>query len=240
MKILSIGNSFSQDAQRYLHDVFAASGVSVKNVNLYIGGCSLERHYRNMLAEDKAYSLEVCGHSTGFSVSLKEALLSDFFDVITLQQVSHEAPFGHTFDPYLPALAEYVRRLCPRAKLYLHETWAYEADSARLASLRFGSPEEMLDKVRTSLQAAAKEIDADGIIPSGEAMGALMAAGKRPHRDTFHASLGLGRYTLALTWLATLTEASPLGNGFRVFDEPVTEEECALAQQIAAEAVFPL
>lgn len=49
MKILSIGNSFSQDAQRYLHRLAKHEGVQLKTVNLYIGGCSLQRHYENIL-----------------------------------------------------------------------------------------------------------------------------------------------------------------------------------------------
>ncbi len=38
LKILSIGNSFSQDAQRYLYDISKSNGEEIKNVNLYIGG----------------------------------------------------------------------------------------------------------------------------------------------------------------------------------------------------------
>ncbi len=49
MNILAIGNSFSQDATRYLHAVMQAGGVAGRVVNLYIGGCSLEQHWRNAL-----------------------------------------------------------------------------------------------------------------------------------------------------------------------------------------------
>lgn len=48
--VLSIGNSFSQDAQRYLHDLAESKGVDLETVNLMIGGCSLERHFRNLKA----------------------------------------------------------------------------------------------------------------------------------------------------------------------------------------------
>ena len=49
MKILSIGNSFSEDAQRYLHQIANANGDDIFCANLYIGGCSLERHYNNII-----------------------------------------------------------------------------------------------------------------------------------------------------------------------------------------------
>ena len=44
--VLAIGNSFSQDATHYLHQIAASDNVEMKVVNLYIGGCSLEQHWR--------------------------------------------------------------------------------------------------------------------------------------------------------------------------------------------------
>ena len=41
MKVLSIGNSFSEDAQRYLHDLGKHNGVSIKAVNEAISGAIL-------------------------------------------------------------------------------------------------------------------------------------------------------------------------------------------------------
>ena len=48
MKILAIGNSFSQDATRYLQDIAASAGENLFVRNLYIGGCSLEMHAKNI------------------------------------------------------------------------------------------------------------------------------------------------------------------------------------------------
>ena len=59
MNILSIGNSFSTDAQRYLHQIAKADGEVLKCYNLCIGGCTLSRHYRNMLSEQQKYDLEM-------------------------------------------------------------------------------------------------------------------------------------------------------------------------------------
>ena len=39
MKILAIGNSFSQDATAYLHRMAEAGGMETKIVNLFIPGC---------------------------------------------------------------------------------------------------------------------------------------------------------------------------------------------------------
>ena len=48
MNILSIGNSFSQDAQHFLHDLSMHGEEEIYSVNLYIGGCSLETHSKNI------------------------------------------------------------------------------------------------------------------------------------------------------------------------------------------------
>ena len=63
IKILAIGNSFSQDATHYLHQIAAADHVDLKVVNLYIGGCSLERHWNNILTEAEDYLYEENGES---------------------------------------------------------------------------------------------------------------------------------------------------------------------------------
>ncbi len=55
--------------------------------------------------------LEMNGNSTGFYVSLKEALLNRDWDVITVQQVRSQSPDYDTYQPYLDKLVEYIR-LC--------------------------------------------------------------------------------------------------------------------------------
>ena len=46
LRILAIGNSFSQDAvEQNLHEIAKADGQELIIGNMYIGGCSLERHY---------------------------------------------------------------------------------------------------------------------------------------------------------------------------------------------------
>ena len=108
IKVLAIGNSFSQDATRYLHDIAAADGLELKVVNLYIGGCSLNTHINNAVKDLPLYTYELNGKDTGKMISIKDALLADKWDVVTLQQVSHESICYETFQPYLSRLTEYV------------------------------------------------------------------------------------------------------------------------------------
>lgn len=241
MKILAIGNSFSTDATHYLYGIARADKVKLKVVNLYIGGCSLYRHYRNMLSEGKAYLYELDGISSGLFVSLKEALLSDEWDIVTFQQASHYSPDAATYEPYLSRLADYVRELAPAAKFYIHQTWPYEPGCARLALAKMQSSEEMLTNLTENYQAAAERIGASGIIPCGDAMyryhAAVKDSGRSAYRDTFHADLGAGRYLIGLVWYKVLCGGEPEGNAFRDFDVMVAEEAVLLAQKKAKEAV---
>lgn len=227
MKILSIGNSFSQDAQRYLHRLAKHDGIELKTVNLYIGGCSLQHHYINMLDDKADYDLELNGEKTGAKVSIGQALASDHWDFVTLQQASHFSGEYETYLPYIEALAEFVRKNCPHSKIIIHQTWAYEEGSEKLKNLlKFASSTEMLSAIRDSYERAAKKISADGIIPCGEAMMQAVKLGvEKIHRDTFHASLGAGRYLLALCWYKALTGSDISNNSFDDFDVPVTAQE---------------
>ena len=49
MKLLAVGNSFSQDACTFLHQTAQAQGLDLEVTNLYIGGCPLEKHYQNLI-----------------------------------------------------------------------------------------------------------------------------------------------------------------------------------------------
>ena len=227
MNILAIGNSFSEDATRYLHQIARADGENIQVVSLYIGGCSLERHYRNMLSGERAYELQYNGQRTGFYVSLNEALLNRDWDIITIQQQSSRSPNVQSFRPYAAEIADFARKCVPHAKIYVHQTWAYEDGSDMLFNVaKYPTANDMLRDIIASYATVAEEIKADGIIPCGEVMASLLENGiPKIHRDSFHASFGLGRYALALTWYATLTGRSVVDNTFSDFDEYISPED---------------
>lgn len=238
MKVLSIGNSFSCDAQRYLHRIAKKEGVNLKTVNLMIGGCSLRTHYLNTLQDSVAYGLGYNGEETGFKVSISQALASDDWDVITLQQASNFSAKYDTYTYYLERLAEYVRKYCPHAKIYIHQTWAYADDSERLQKQGYLTMADMFADIEASYAKAAAAIHADGIIPSGQAMlNASQFGIEKVHRDTFHAALGVGRYLVGLTWYKALTGNDISENAFDDFDVPVSDEERKIAIK-AVEAAF--
>ncbi len=236
LQVLAIGNSFSQDATRYLHQIARADGFSLQIVNLYIGGCTLERHFRNSLSDDKAYVLEVNGENSGFFVSLKEALLNRKWDIITLQQASHQSIDYQNYQPYLNELSAYIKKYAPTAKQVIHQTWAYAQGSERLTNLGYDDQGKMYQDLFAAYQKAVTDSSADGMIPSGMLFQNLLEHGiDKLHRDGFHATMGLGRYALALLWYHILTGNDVTKNTFRDFDQPVTEEEIAIIKQCVNE-----
>ena len=241
MQVLAIGNSFSSDSTRYLAQIARAQGENLTAINLFIGGCPLERHFRNMHTGKEAYSLYCNGTETGFFVSMDEAILSRAWDVITIQQASPSSFKKETYQPYLHALCEHIRALCPKAKLYIHETWAYEEGSTMLAKhYPDGTSLDMHRDVVRCYRESEKEEGFDGLIPSGELIRALLDNGvARIHRDGYHLSFGLGRYATALLWFRMLTGKSVAENTFCDFDEEISAEEIALAKRLV-DAVEPL
>lgn len=237
MKILSIGNSFSQDAHRYLHAVAESAGVELETANLYIGGCRLSLHHEHMMSGARAYELEKNGVGAGKRISILEALESDSWDVVTLQQQSSSSAVYGTFQPYLNDLAAYVRDKAKGAKLALHQTWGYADESEKLYVAGYPTHSAMFAPIRDSYARAMEDSSADILIPSGETVRILAESGFVVHRDGFHASRGLGRFALALTWLGRLTDVDLSTARFDAFDLPVNEEQYEAAIAAAKSAL---
>ncbi len=239
IKLLVIGNSFTQDSVRYLYGIARAAGQEMRVVNLYISGCSLYRHYRNMLSEEEAYDFEINGFKTGLKVSLKHALLMEEWDYIVTQQCSPDSFQYKTYQPYLDALAAYIRRLCPPAKLCLQMTWAYDPEFSRYQTMSVSTPVEMLSGIKQAYRNAAESINARFLIPTGIAMKRLYAVlGGAVYRDKYHANLGVTRYMIGCLWFMAITGIDIIDNTFADFDVPVSDEEISLAKEIARQTLL--
>ncbi len=233
MNILAIGNSFSQDAMRYLHQIAKADGFYIKAVNLYIGGCSLQRHDSNLNEDARDYVYQLNGQEGGSLVSIREALKSDTWDVVTMQQASHLSVDYSTYQPYLRHLSDYIRQHAPLAGQRIHQTWAYEQGSERLtAELGYRDQYDMYSDLKDAYEKAAMDLGGLPVIPCGTAFqNALRLGINRLHKDTYHATLGIGRYILSATWYESLSGNHIDGNTFSDLDELVDPELLKLAKR---------
>lgn len=222
VKILAIGNSFSQDATHYLHQIAMAGGINTKVVNLYIGGCSVERHWQNIEQNSKLYLYERDGKSTEQYVSIKDALTEEDWDYVITQQASHDSGLQETYYPFIINLFNYMREYAPNAELLLHETWAYEIDSTHDCFVRYHhNQQEMYEKLSSAYQRAADELGVR-MIPCGDVIQKVRTkepfiyekGGMSLCRDGFHMHYIYGRYLLAATWYEVLFNKNITENGY--------------------------
>ena len=118
IKVLAIGNSFSQDAvEQYLYELAAAQGDSLIIGNAYIPGCSIETHYNNLRSDKPAYVYrKVVGgvRAVRNKKGLRSIIRDEQWDIITLQQASHLSGIESSYSklPQLKRLVQSYTLLC--------------------------------------------------------------------------------------------------------------------------------
>lgn len=244
IRILAIGNSFSQDAiEQYLYELFDAAGQKVIIGNLYIGGCSLERHYNNSVSDKAEYEYRkvVDGVKTNTKkTKLIDGLLDEPWDYISLQQASGKSGLYDTYNPYLKSLVAYVRRNAPKRdfKLVWHQTWAYASDSNHGEFPNYGNDQmKMYEAIVSATKNALKDNKFDLLVPSGTAIQNARTSylGDSFNRDGYHLNVYYGRYTAACTWFESISGKNVVGNSYA--PENVDEGQKEVAQNAAHEAV---
>ena len=243
IKVLAIGNSFSQDAiEQYLYELARAQGDSLVIGNAYIGGCSIDRHYNNLVKDSALYAYrKVVGgvRSEKKKVTLKHIIRDEQWDIISLQQASHLSgvPDSYKNLPLLKRLVQtYTTNL--HVEFVWHMTWAYAQDcqSKKFAPYDY-KQRQMYSAIVSTMLGVMPVIGQPRIIPSGTAIQLVRnRLGDILCRDGMHLSYTLGRYTAACTWCEFLTGKIIDGNPY--FPETISEVEAQICQEEAHEAVF--
>lgn len=224
IRSLSIGNSFSQDALEYAHSIAAADGIDWETVNMDIGGCTLERHWKSFVEDIPDYEYEFNGVLLREGAVLREVLQDGVYDIITLQQGSHMSGKPESYQPYLVDLITEIRKFQPEARLYLQETWAYDWACQYPYFADYNKDQhEMYRRIRDAYTKAADSVGA-GIIPVGDVIqhirdtvpGFDTRNGGRTlnYEDGFHLSLPYGRFLNSLVWYTVLFGADVRKNPY--------------------------
>ncbi|MCH5260227.1 MAG: DUF4886 domain-containing protein [Lachnospiraceae bacterium] len=210
--ILAIGNSFSRDATVFLHDAAKSAGLNLTVVNLYIGGCSLERHAENLESNDTVYLVEVNGAVTDKYSGLRTVVESTDWDEIVTQQSSHDSGWLDTYEPYAGKLFGYLGSAAPKSKIHIMQTWAYESNSTHPLFIRYNRDRaEMYNRSRAAYMAIADKYSLP-VIPCGDVVEEIRKTpefdisrgGQSICRDGFHMHLVYGRYLLSAVWLKSI------------------------------------
>ena len=143
LKVLSIGNSFSQSALVHTPVVAKAMGCELAYTHLFIAGCRLRQHAANMMSNHFPYVVQRTGRNNVYETPLdkcckprtgkkgarmsniKPMLAAEKWDVVTIQQGSSECWKDDSYQPYADQLIKVIRELAPTAKIVVHQTWSY-------------------------------------------------------------------------------------------------------------------
>ena len=243
VKVLAIGNSFSEDAiEQHLSALVRAEGLNVIICNMYIGGCSIDRHVENLRGNKAEYryrKFDVNGKMTeAWNYTLEKVLAEEDWDYVSLQQVSQSSGMPESY-ALLPELVEFVKARIPEdAVLMFHQTWAYAPKSNHGGFKNYDNDQtKMYNAIVNTVNQETPKVGIKLIVPSGTAIqnARTSSLGTDLTRDGFHLSFAHGRYIASCTWLEAVLGVNPIGNSY--CPEGMTPEECKLAQKAAHKAV---
>lgn len=216
LKLLAIGNSFSDDAVKYLYSL--AKNAGAKNVviaSMDVPGCDLKIHRANAQSDLPIYKYTKCGKSTGgktkvfTNISILSALKDENWDYITLQQSSAMSGIMKSYNGDLDFLVKYIMKNRPlkTTKLCWHMTWAYAKNyrEDKFESYHFNQSEMYRAICRVIKNKIEPDSRIEVMIPVGTAIQNLRTSyiGDRLNRDGRHLN-EIGRYTAALTFMKSL------------------------------------
>ena len=176
---LMIGNSFSICVGKYLPQIVnAGNNHSINLTSAYIGGCSIKKHAKILKKAEtnpdfKPYLISIWDSKSldkkvEFKGNVNQLLKENQYDIISIQQASHESFDYQTYQPFIQEVIDYIKKHNPKAEIVIQQTWAYRSDSERLKNWKL-SQNEMKQKVCEAYQLLAKETGFR-IIPVGEAV----------------------------------------------------------------------
>lgn len=245
LRILAIGNSFSEDAiEQNLYELAKAGKKKIVIGNLYIGGAPLSLHVSNAKEDKPAYryrKINLDGRmSERANERLSTALVDEAWDYISFQQAS---PLSGDYDSYakdLPLIYEYVTKHVkyPETKYILHQTWAYQNGSSHEGFVRYNRNQSAM---YTAIVNTSQEVFNWGnfnvLVPSGTAIQNARSSylGDKFTRDGYHLNLDYGRFVAACTWYEALFKENVVNNTFLPLK--VTYIEGQIARATAHQAV---
>ena len=244
VKILAIGNSFSVDAlEQHFYDLAKAEGKTVVVGNLFIGGCSLQRHLDNAINDKPAYSYrKICSDGQFVitnEVKLSTALTDELWDYISFQQQSGRSGLYDTWEESLPELIKYVKlRVSDDAVMMIHQTWAYDPTSNQGGFKNYNNDQMvMYNSIMSAVKKISRKTGIKVVVPCGSAIQNARTTMLKDSitRDGYHLHKTFGRYVAACTWFEKIFKQSVVGNTY--MPEGMSESQCFAAQRSAHKAI---
>ncbi len=183
IKILAIGNSYSNNATEYISRIAESMGLDITAASLYQAGCPLKRHvayyeayetlshdgYYSADNKNKYESLYINGGAISGKASIQEAIAYTDWDYITLQQMPDYCDDISSYwteeNPYLTKLYDYVldelkKNGNKKCEILLHQGWSFShamsIDKAyKYYPVDYENTREFFEAIETTVDQAA-------------------------------------------------------------------------------------
>lgn len=240
-KVLSIGNSFSEDAHKYLFDIAKSANVDESKIviaNMYIGGAELKLHVDNLNGDRNVYTYQKYVDSTMTSANgkkLSEAIKAEDWDVITFQQASHDSGMTEKYGDYLTTLTNWAKKEAtnPNVVIGWHMTWAYDQSSTHSGFNNYNKDQKTMFNM--IIEAMEKKVFSNPnmsfYIPSGVAVQNARTSyvGDKLTRDGYHLTDPFGRYIAALSYFKAITNIDITKENIKFAPNGLLDEDIEVA-----------
>lgn len=251
LKILCIGNSFSNNTSQYTSQIAAAMGKRLEISSLFYGGCSPQNHLDFYNNDEAKYTLYTNGKQmtpAGTNVTSKEVLTAKQYDIITFQGVYIGMDVKSSFTPLIELSAK-VRTHQPNAQFMLNMTWAncqeflIKYNSGAYTDDTLG--ELYYQKAVANYEYIAAELGGIEMVPVGEAIQIAKRSGDFTddygndaslfNDDISHLS-NVGKYLASCVWVQYLYDDIDIRN-LNYTLTGVSDLQATLLEQIAYNTV---
>lgn len=224
LRVLDIGNSYTEDATHYLPSIVKAAKIDVSDMCLYkaIRGGGSYKNWYNIYHDIEQYGYSISKVLGGLSAKVsgsgmqKEGaafrmlLAENEWDLIIIHQYSVYAPYYDEWNTdeaggYLPQLLELIRSHQPNATiglLLIHSYWSGYSGNKEHSSLR------RWELIAQSTKQFCEAYNSDFIIPYGTAIQNIRSSSLNNEYDLTadgsHCASGLADYTAACCYFQAL------------------------------------
>lgn len=205
LRILAIGNSYTQDCARYIPFILDSARIDPSRLAVcvaHIPGASLRVWWQTYSSGSAIELQRYAGTYPMRESGTLAELLHQQWDVITLQQYSYQSDRYNTFNPYLDRLRRASQQDCPNPRVCFawNMTWNYWT--------QYEEHPVTADRYHDIAGAAQKVVALNGIdilIPTGTAIEnakqTSLQNGYDMTRDGTHLAYGTASYIAACTWV---------------------------------------
>ncbi len=256
IKILSFGNSYSNDARTYLYKIFKSAGYQEIILGTVMdGGCDINHHwwniddtledyhpasqYEGMTGVEGTAGCSISFNGKSVSVSgdtLKQRYINLIeaydWDYVTIQHGPNTVEKLDTYS-YLPNLLEFIEEhlTSEETEFIYHMVWKYNDSQSSAFQRTSYQYDNIIDITRNTVLVNEQFT---GVIPAvtfRQNMTSSFLNDVDISRDYGHMGLTLGRYALGLLWYCYLTGGSVDDVSYIPSPDEVSDQEWAVAKQ---------